>query len=748
MKVSRNLRKHSIFKQGQRRWFDIESLENRTLLSTYYVSTGGSDSAAGTSSAPWKTLQHAVSMVQAGDTVDVRAGNYAGFVLGWNGSQNGTASAPITFKAESGVVINATNNKTRDGIDAENCSYIVIDGFTIQPPSGDAAWRSGIRFGGGGTGNVVENCHVFMRTGDTMGIFSSFNTNQVVQNNEVSGNDDAGIYCSNSAVNPTVRNNYVHDLSTSTGQAVGIHFNGDVSQGGTGIINGGLVEGNKVYNCGTGISMDGMQNATVQNNLLLDIHGKGINLYQQDASAGSKNDVVVNNTVVLASDGYFPIGVRYGSTNVKVLNNIGIGGSRAFVTDSASKSGLVVDYNIWSVNAFSNDNDSSWMKFPNWQSTGQDAHTVLSTASALFMNPNSDYHLLSTAPAVDAGTSTSAPTTDYDGNARPAGSGYDIGAFEYGSSGSSVTVPEDPSGLSATANSSSQVALTWNDNSSNETGFKIERKTGSGSYSQIATVGENVTSYSDTTASGSTQYAYRVCATNAVGDSGYATSSAVTTPAAPVTPTTPNAPSALGATAAAYNQVNLSWTDNSSDESGFKIERKTGSGSYSQIATVGANVTSYSDTTASGSTQYAYRVCATNAVGDSGYATSSAVTTPAAPVTPTTPNAPSALGATAAAYNQVNLSWTDNSSDESGFKIERKTGSGSYSQIATVGANVTSYSDTTASGSTQYTYRVCADECGGRFGLCHIIGCDDADGSGHTDNTECSQRTWCDGNGQ
>jgi hypothetical protein len=64
----------------------------------------------------------------------------------------------------------------------------------------------------------------------------------------------------------------------------------------------------------------------------------------------------------------------------------------------------------------------------------------------------------------------------------------------------------------------------------------------------------------------------------------------------------------------------LSWTDNSSTEDGFKIERKTGtSGSYTQIAAAGANVTSYNDSSLISGTVYCYRVAAFNAGGASPY---------------------------------------------------------------------------------------------------------------------------------
>jgi hypothetical protein len=77
--------------------------------------------------------------------------------------------------------------------------------------------------------------------------------------------------------------------------------------------------------------------------------------------------------------------------------------------------------------------------------------------------------------------------------------------------------------LSATAVSSSQINLTWNDNSNNETGFKIERCQGNGctNFLQIAQVGPNVISYSNTGLSHNTRYRYRVRAFNLGGNSAY-----------------------------------------------------------------------------------------------------------------------------------------------------------------------------------------------------------------------------------
>ncbi len=90
---------------------------------------------------------------------------------------------------------------------------------------------------------------------------------------------------------------------------------------------------------------------------------------------------------------------------------------------------------------------------------------------------------------------------------------------------------------------------------------------------------------------------------------------------ADTTPAVPAAPSSLTATAISRTQINLAWTDNANNETGFKIERCSGSNctNFVQVATVGANVTSYSNTGLTRNTTYRYRVRATNGSGDSAY---------------------------------------------------------------------------------------------------------------------------------
>ena len=302
-------------------------------------------------------------------------------------------------------------------------------------------------------------------------------------------------------------------------------------------------------------------------------------------------------------------------------------------------------------------------------------------------------------------TTVGASVTSYNNTGLAAYTAYYYRVRSYNTNGDSaysneanattIALPA-PDNLTATAVTASQINLAWRDNSANETGFKIERKTGAaGTWAQIATTAANVVTYSNTGLSQTTEYYYRVRAYNSTHNSTYSNEANATTFALPATPT------GLTATAASASQINLAWADNAADETGYKIERKTGAtGTWAQIATAGANATSYNNTGLAALTAYYYRVRAYNANGNSGYSNEANATT-------LNLTAPGGLTATAVSASQINLGWTDTASNETGFKIERKTGAtGAWAQIATVVANIVSYSNTGLSPSTTYYYRV------------------------------------------
>lgn len=267
--------------------------------------------------------------------------------------------------------------------------------------------------------------------------------------------------------------------------------------------------------------------------------------------------------------------------------------------------------------------------------------------------------------------------------------------------------PLPPGNVIPSATNTTRVDLTWQDNTSGETGFRIFRCAGASctDFFELNSVGSNVVTYSDTTVAAGTSYSYKIIAyKTADWESGYSATAAVTT-SSPATPT------ALTAARVSEGQINLSWSDTNSDETGYKIERcEAAACSYSQLATVAANITTYTDTALLKiDTVYRYRVQAYKTAissWDGPYSATAEATTTLATT--------SALAANPANTTAINLSWTDNTGTETGFKIERCLGS-SCSDFVEVGQTVssaTTWGDTGVCSGSTYTYRVSAINTG------------------------------------
>ncbi|MBX3164670.1 MAG: T9SS type A sorting domain-containing protein [Bacteroidetes bacterium] len=178
----------------------------------------------------------------------------------------------------------------------------------------------------------------------------------------------------------------------------------------------------------------------------------------------------------------------------------------------------------------------------------------------------------------------------------------------------------------------------------------------------------------------------------------------------PTTGTVPNAPLALTATNNGSLTNNVTWTDNSNDESNFDLHYTFGSNpTYSLLATLPANTTSYAHTGLSYTTTYCYKVAATNSIGTSAFSNTDCATTPAAPTATSTPNAPLNLTALNNGSLTNNVAWNDNSSDETNFELHYTFGSSAtYSLLATLPPNTTSYAHTGLTHTTTYCYKVAA----------------------------------------
>ena len=409
---------------------------------TFFVSPSGSDTSLCTQASPCREIRKALTLVGPGDTIEVADGQYKGFTVD---NQDGTPGNPITIRATGtgAFVVNTTDRPdNRDTIFVTFSDWVVIDGLRAFN-----ATRAGVRVDQ--SANVTVKNGVFGDSGN-WGIFTDFSNDILIENNECFGSKvEHGIYVSNSVDRPTVRGNRVHHNNAN-----GLHFNGDISQGGHGLIRWALVENNVIWANGNagggGINMDGPQDAVIRNNLFFDNHAGGITQYKIDASAGPKNNLIAHNTIDQASNGRWAVLVRDTEGPMTLWNNIlynrnaargGIAyGAAVDVTNTDS------DFNI--MDRVTPDDGSTVLTLAQWQAQGHEINSSSAMPAQLWTNPGSDYHLSNASLAIDAGQTLPQVTSDIEGNARPSGNSSDVGSYEYGS------VPP-PMTISASANPAS-----------------------------------------------------------------------------------------------------------------------------------------------------------------------------------------------------------------------------------------------------------------------------------------------------
>ena len=407
----------------------------------YYVGgAGASDANAGTSGAPFATIQHAANLAGVGDSVDVRAGTYAGFLI----TGTGTSLAWLVYHGEAGATVNspATTGLNHnvvihiEGSASDRHEYIVIEGFTVDP-SGGTAGRScvGMQCDQEGVGHViVRNCT--LRNPLTWGIFTGYVGDMLLENNICDGAaQQHGIYVGNSADRITIRGNICrnnHDC--------GIQDNADPSLPGDHVSSECVFENNFCSGNGVGggaaINMASVRHSIFRNNVLVGNLAGGIAMWDNatDTMWGSKDNDICGNTIVQASTGRYCINLQNGSHGNSFHNNILFHpGTRGCFDIGSDCLPIYSDYNILGDDGTTS-LDGIVGTLATWRTqTSGDAHSfVVATTAALFIDPaGGDYHLLATSPARNAGITDTALLVDRDGVSRSSGTGPDIGAYEY-----------------------------------------------------------------------------------------------------------------------------------------------------------------------------------------------------------------------------------------------------------------------------------------------------------------------------
>ena len=259
----------------------------------------------------------------------------------------------------------------------------------------------------------------------------------------------------------------------------------------------------------------------------------------------------------------------------------------------------------------------------------------------------------------------------------------------------SAASQKGPSGLVANPLPGA-ISLGWQDNSPNETGFEVLRSTtgASGAFTSITTTAAKVTYYTDTGLDPKQQYCYKV---QALGQQKRVIGVSNTVCATPLR-LEPLAASKVAAVLLNTWTVQITWTDNSINEDGFRVERAgSDAGPWTALLTTSPGITSAQDGNSTPSQErVCYRVVAFNKYGDAPASNTACTAFPFAPTN---------LVAKAVDGQTIDLTWTDNSAFEDGYEVQRCCQTGSI-VVANLPANAVSYRDAGLAPNAQYSYTV------------------------------------------
>ncbi|MEQ8174515.1 MAG: stalk domain-containing protein [Syntrophomonadaceae bacterium] len=229
-----------------------------------------------------------------------------------------------------------------------------------------------------------------------------------------------------------------------------------------------------------------------------------------------------------------------------------------------------------------------------------------------------------------------------------------------------------PTNLTAESTEIGKIVLHWNDNSTGESGFQIERKLSSDdTYFLVDSVGPNVTTCEQSELSTyavfpGEDYYYRVRAFNSSANSGYSNEAYVIAKSNIPSPSAPAALRVKGMMVENHLTVRLYWGDTANNEEKYVVQRSKAGGGFVVAGELPANSVKFEEPAdLERNVKYTYRVIAYNS-GGAGVSNTADVTLPVnVPATPVF-NQPQQGGST-----KVFLTWNDNSNNEDGFKITR-----------------------------------------------------------------------------
>ncbi len=324
---------------------------------SFYVSTAGNDSNAGTISSPWRTIQHAANTLQAGDTVYVRAGVYNEAVnIAVSGSAAGGAIRFQSYPGETAIVdgtgLTPSTSSTQGLFNIAGRSYVTIQGFEIRnfQTSSASATPAGIWVSGSGTNiqilnNVVHNIVTTSEAnGNAFGIAvygteaPAAITNITISGNQVysckTGNSET-VNVDGNVTNFTISNNIIRDNDNIGIDAIG--FEGVSPDPTYDYARNGTISGNTVYNISAinnpgegkqydadGIYVDGGSQIVVERNL---IYACDLNIEAASEHSGHvssyitiRSNVIYHGNSVGISIGGYSSGVG-GSDHITIVNN-------------------------------------------------------------------------------------------------------------------------------------------------------------------------------------------------------------------------------------------------------------------------------------------------------------------------------------------------------------------------------------------------------------------------------------------